>query len=178
MSVLAKRLLAIHDALSSARVPHAFGGAIALAYCTEEPRGTRDVDVNVFAEPTRAAEILAALPEAVTVSATDIEAAEREGQVRVWWEDTPVDVFLDIHQFHREVAEGVREVPFSGRTIPVLGCTALVVFKVLFDRTKDWADIEAIVEAGAGDIPRASALVASILGPEDPTVRRLTALAG
>jgi hypothetical protein len=178
LSVLAKRLLAIHDALSSARVPHAFGGAIALAYCTEEPRGTRDVDVNVFAEPTRAAEILAALPEAVTVSAADIEAAEREGQVRVWWEDTPVDVFLDIHQFHREVAEGVREVPFSGRTIPVLGCTALVVFKVLFDRTKDWADIEAIVEAGAADIPRASALVASILGPEDTTVRRLTALAG
>ncbi len=178
MSVLADRLLAVHDALSAARFPHAFGGAIALAYCTEEPRGTRDLDVNVFAEPVRAPEVLSALPEAVAVSAADIQAAEREGQVRVWWEDTPIDVFLDIHRFHREAAEEVREVPFSGRTIPVLGCTALVVFKVLLDRTKDWADIEAVAEAGAADISRASSLVASILGPEDPTVRRLAALAG
>jgi hypothetical protein len=177
LSVLAERLLAVHDALSGARLPHAFGGAIALAYCTEEPRGTRDLDVNVFAEPARAAEILAALPEAVAVSAADIQAAERDGQVRVWWEDTPIDVFLDVHRFHREAAEGVREVPFSGRTIPVLGCTALVLFKVLFDRTKDWADIEAIAEADSADIPRAAELAASILGPDDPTVRRLAASA-
>src|SRR5262249_41808856 len=45
LSVLAERLIAIHDSLDAAGVPHAFGGAIALAYCTEEPRGTRDLDV-------------------------------------------------------------------------------------------------------------------------------------
>jgi hypothetical protein len=178
VSVLAEQLLAVHDALCTARLAHAFGGAIALAYCTEEPRGTRDLDVNVFTDPSRAAEVLRALPDAVTVSPANIEAAEREGQVRVWWEDTPIDVFLDIHQFHDQVAATVREVPFSGRTIPVLGCTALVVFKVLFDRTKGWADIEAIVAAGAVNIPEASALVAGILGPEDPTLHRLAALAG
>lgn len=54
MSLLAQRLLAVHDALDAAELPHAFGGAIALAYCTEEPRGTRDLDVNVFVDPTRA----------------------------------------------------------------------------------------------------------------------------
>jgi hypothetical protein len=178
LSVLAERLLAVHDALSEARLPHAFGGAIALAYCTQEPRGTRDLDVNVFAEPARAPEVLAALPEDVVVGSADVQAAQRDGQVRVWWEDTPIDLFLDVHRFHHEVAEGVREVPFAGRTIPVLGCTALVVFKALFDRTKDWADIEAIAEVGAADLPGASALVAGILGPEDPAVRRLTALDG
>lgn len=31
MSTLAERLLSIHDALSEAALPHAFGGAIALA---------------------------------------------------------------------------------------------------------------------------------------------------
>jgi hypothetical protein len=178
MSVLAERLLAVHDALVIAELPHAFGGAIALAYCTEEPRGTRDLDVNVFADPSGAGAVLGALPDAVTVSAIDVEAAERDGQVRVWWEDTPIDVFLDIHQFHERVAATVREVPFSGRTIPVLGCTALVVFKALFDRTKDWADIEAVVEAGAANIPEAGALVASILGDDDQAVRRLAALTG
>jgi hypothetical protein len=177
MSLLAQRLLDIHDALSQARLPHAFGGAIALAYCTEEPRGTRDLDVNVFVDPARAKQVAAALPDAVTVTATDIRALEEEGQVRVWWEDTPVDLFLDIHSFHDEVARGVRLVPFEGRTIPVLDCTALAVFKALFDRTKDWADIEEMATAGALDLPRAVATVERLSGPDSPVASRLGSLA-
>lgn len=176
MSTLVDRLLAVHDALSKAELPHAFGGAIALAYCTEEPRGTRDIDVNVFAVPGRAAEVLGSLPDSVAVSPADIEAAERDGQVRIWWEDTPIDLFLDIHQFHAEVAAGVRQMPFAGISIPVLGCTALVVFKALFDRTKDWADIEAVLKAGAADLTEAQAWVERVLGPDDPIVRRLSTL--
>jgi hypothetical protein len=176
VSTLTDRLLALHEALSAAGLPHAFGGAIALAYCTEEPRGTRDLDVNVFVEPSRAAEVLHALPDGTAVSTSDIETAEREGQVRVWWEDTPIDVFLDIHRFHEEAATGVRQVPFVGHSIPVLGCTALVVFKALFDRTKDWADIETIAQAGAADFSHAGAWIERVLGPEDPIVRRLSAM--
>ncbi len=178
MSVLAERLLAVHDALCDADLPHAFGGAIALAYCTEEPRGTRDLDVNVFVAPSRAAEVLAALPQGTAVDAGDVRAARRDGQVRVWWEDTPIDLFLNVHRFHTEAATSVRQVPFSGRDIPVLGCTALVVFKALLDRTKDWADIEAMADAGAANIGEASAWVTQILGPEDPIATRLPKLSG
>ena len=46
-----------------------------------------------------------------------VEVLAHAGQVRVWWEDTPVDVFLDIHQFHAEVAEDVRSVPCESRLI-------------------------------------------------------------
>ena len=176
MSRLGQRLLAVHDALLAADFPHAFGGAIALAYCTHEPRGTRDLDVNVFAAPIRAREVLAALPAGVAVLGGDIRAAERDGQVRVWWEDTPLDVFLDVHRFHREVAAGVREVPFEGREIPVLGCTALVVFKALFDRTRDWADIEAVAEARAADLAQARRWVERVLGRGHPASQRLAAL--
>ena len=176
MSSLADRLLAIHTALSHAGFPHAFGGAIALAYCTEEPRGTRDLDVNVFAEPNRAAEVLAALPSRVAIRAADVRAAEREGQVRVWWQDTPVDIFLDVHRFHRRVAIEVRTVPFAGQEIPVLGCTALVVFKALFDRTRDWADIEAVAATGAADLTEAGAW-ARQLGADAANSRRLAELA-
>lgn len=178
MSLLARRLLAVHDALTTAQLPHAFGGAIALAYCTEEPRGTRDVDVNVFVDPHRAKEVFAALPPPVTITAVDIEAAEREGQTRVWWEDTPIDVFLDIHRFHEEVARGARQVAFMGRTIPVLGCTALAVFKSLFDRTKDWADIEAMLEMGAIDTPEALAWLERMVGHDHPATRRMASLGG
>ena len=70
MSVLADRLLAVDDALSEAVLAHAFGGAIALGYCTFEPRGTRDLDLNVFVAPERVKEVFAALPDGVTVTTT------------------------------------------------------------------------------------------------------------
>lgn len=177
MSLLAERLLEVHDALQRVRLPHAFGGAIALAYCTHEPRGTRDLDVNVFVESSRAREVLDALPTPVSSGLADVDVAEREGQVRVWWEDTPIDLFLDVHDFHREVARSVRWVPFEGRTIPVVGCSALAVFKALLDRTKDWADIEAMIEAGALDVAETMASLEGIVDSENPVLRRLGSLA-
>jgi hypothetical protein len=173
MSDLAERLVAVHDALAAAGIPHAFGGAIALAYCTEEPRGTRDIDVNVFAEAATAAEVLSKLPDGVTVRPADIRDAERDGQVRVWWEETPLDLFFDVHPFHREVAAGVRSVPFVGREIPVIDCVALVVFKALFDRTRDWADIEAVVDADTFDRQAALDWVERLVGTGDPIIARL-----
>jgi hypothetical protein len=177
VSDLAERLLEIHDALTAASLPHAFGGAIALAYCTEEPRGTRDLDVNVFVHPDHAKEVFAALPTAVATSAGELRSAEEEGQVRLWWADTPIDIFLNVHPFHDEVARGVRQVPFSGRVVPVVGCTTLAVFKALLSRTKDWADIEEMVQAGAMDVRDAVAWVAQIAGTEHPALARMSALA-
>jgi hypothetical protein len=172
------RLLAVHDALTAADLRHAFGGAIALAYCTHEPRGTRDLDINVFVTPERVAAVFAALPGEVASSNADVAAAHRDGQVRLWWEDTPIDIFLDTVPFHAEVARSVREVPFAGRTIPVVGCTAVAVFKALLDRTKDWADIEAMVEAGALDPTGAVRWIAEMVGEDAPAVARMAGLAG
>jgi hypothetical protein len=176
MSVLAQRLLAVHKALTRAQLAHAFGGAIALAYCTEEPRGTRDLDVNIFSDPRDAAKVLGGLPNEVTIRHQDVEAAEREGQVRVWWEDTPIDVFMNVHELHERFAGEIRWVSFEDQTIPVLGCTSLILFKALFDRTKDWADIEEMVEASSGDVPRAVEWLKSLLGSEDSITKRLESL--
>lgn len=176
MSTLAERLLAVHASLDEARLPHAFGGAIALAYCTQEPRGTRDLDVNVFVDPERANEVLDALPNGVTVTRGDRVAARREGQVRVMWADTPIDLFFDTHEFHRDTAEEVREVPFERTSIKVLGCESLIVFKAMFNRTRDWADIEEILGAGVTDGRRALKRLRSLLRESDPAIVRLAAL--
>jgi len=176
MSVLAERLLAVDAALDRAGLAHAFGGAIALAYCTHEPRGTRDLDVNVFIKPDRADEALDALPDGVSVSKAERAAARRKAQVRVMWEDTPIDLFFDAHDFHREVAESVTRVPFEGATIPVLGCEALIVFKAMFNRTRDWADIEAVLSAGAADCGKVLARLRSLLGPSDAAAHRFAEL--
>jgi hypothetical protein len=177
MSVLATRLIEIHDALSVADLRHAFGGAIALAYCTQEPRGTRDLDVNVFVRPQLAKDVFAALPDGVARSSGELASAEADGQVRLWWQDTPIDLFLNVHPFHEEVASGVRQVPFSGRVIPVVGCTALAVFKALLSRTKDWADIEEMVTMGEMSLQDALAWLTQIVGADDPALTRLRALA-
>ena len=178
LSVLAERLIAVHTALDAAGLPHAFGGAIALAYCTQEPRGTRDLDVNVFVQVDRSDEVLAALPQGVRVTRAHRDRARRDGQVRLMWAETPVDVFLDTHDFHREVARGVRSVPFETTAIPVLGCEALVSFKAMYNRTKDWADIEAVLAAGAVDSRQVLDDLRAFLGPGDPAVIRLSALSG
>lgn len=174
MSVLADRLLAIHAALRG--LPHAFGGAIALAYCTEEPRGTRDIDLNVFVGAERADEVFDLFPSAVTITAANRAAARRDGQVRVFWGDTPIDVFFDVHDFHRTIENETREVPFEEVTIPVLGCEALIIFKAMFSRSRDWADIEEVIAAGAADHRRTLERLRALLGPADPAVARFAAL--
>lgn len=122
--------------------------------------------------------MLRALPVDVEVDDTDVEAAEGEGQVRVWWQDTPIDVFLDLTDFHAEVAARREIVPFEGREIPVLQCTDLAVFKALFGRTKDWADIEEMVAAGTLEIPRVQASLERFSGADAPGLARLLELAG
>ena len=116
------------------------------------------------------------MPAGVIVTDADVTAAEDEGQVRLWWEDTPIDVFFDVAAFHRYVAGRVRSVPFSSTRIPVLDCVSLAVFKALFNRTRDWADIEAMVEAGALDGEEALIWVRELMGDSSPVVRRLVAL--
>jgi hypothetical protein len=176
VSELVTKLFAIHDALTTAGLAHAFGGAIALAYCTEEPRGTRDLDVNIFSDSSRAETVLPALPEEISVTRGDIDAVIREGQTRLWWDDTPIDIFLNNHPYHDAVAAGVTWVPLEQREIPVLDCASLVVFKALFNRTRDWADIEAVAEQSARDIDRAASTIAELLGEDDAIYRRLTQL--
>jgi hypothetical protein len=176
MSVLGGRMLAIHDALAEANLPHAIGGAIALGFCTLEPRATRDLDLNVFVGPERIQDVFAALPSEIRSSRSSVEEAERDGQVRLWWGDTPIDVFFSVLPFHAEAARTVRHVPFMGQTIPVVGCNALAVFKAIFDRTRHWADIEAMIEANAIDIDEAAARVREIDGAASASASRLLSL--
>ena len=84
--------------------------------------------------------------------------------------------YLNVLPFHDEVAAGVRYVPFMDRTIPVLDCGALAVFKAMFDRTKDWADIEAMVEGDSIDLEKTAAQIQELDGQDSHRAQRLLAL--
>ncbi|HEX5097091.1 MAG TPA: hypothetical protein VFX21_13785, partial [Acidimicrobiia bacterium] len=142
---LADKVIALNAALARSDFDYAFGGALALAYHVEDPRGTRDIDINIFVSADRAEEVFRSLPTEVIWDAADLRTTLRDGQVRLFWGDTPVDLFLSTHEFHDEASLSTREVPFDGARIPILGATELTVFKAFFNRTQDWADIEKMV---------------------------------
>ena len=170
---LVERLLAIHAGLERAGVDYAFGGAIALAYWTLEPRGTRDIDVNLFVGPEDCEAALAALPAGVAYDAQDIAQIKRDGQVRLWWEDTPVDLFFSNLPIHHAAARHRQRVAFEGKEIPVLAPTELAVFKAMFDRTRDWADIEAMLEAETVDVDALRDCLVELVGAGDQRLIRL-----
>jgi hypothetical protein len=173
---LAERVLAIDAALS--RVPHAFGGALALAYYAE-PRATVDIDLNVFVRAEQFPTVARALDKLGAAADTPAIAAliQRDGQARVMWDQTPIDLFFSYDAFHDAAAAARIVVPFGSRTIPILGATHLIVCKAIFNRPKDWIDIESIVVADADiDVSEVLRWVGRIAGDEDPRYNRIAAL--
>jgi hypothetical protein len=174
---LPEKIAELHRALAAAGVPHAFGGALALAWCTRRARGTIDVDVNVFVPPDRAPEVLAVLPAGVAWGKEDVARIAAEGQVRLWWGTTPVDLFFSTTDFHDRAATRARLEPFLDGELPFLSCRDLAVFKAFFDRTRDWADLEEMAAAGTLDVEGVLGVLVRYLGGEDRRVARLRALA-
>ena len=154
MESLVEKIVQLHHSLKAADLPHAFGGALALAWCTNRARGTIDIDVNILISAEHWQQALEALPNNVRVTAGDRKFLKRDGQVRVWWEKTPLDIFLNSTEFHQEMADRIRWETFAGLNLPFLSCFDLAVFKAFFNRTKDWADLEEMRHAETLDIHR------------------------
>jgi hypothetical protein len=145
---LSSRIVAVHEMLDSMRVPHQFGGAIALAWY-RSPRATTDIDLNVTLPPADAEPVLGALSHlGVSVSESDRATIERDGQARLDWTGSYLDLFFATLDLHREMATRSREVVFGPVRIPILSPEDLIVCKAVFDRPKDWVDIEEIVGWG------------------------------
>lgn len=178
MDNLVEKIVLLHGALTKADIPHAFGGALALAWCTRRARGTIDIDVNVLLSDSEYQRAVDALPDDVTITREDVKILKRDGQARFWWSKTPVDVFLNSTDFHEHIIERIRWETFAGRQIPFLSCYDLAVFKAFFNRTKDWADLEEMFAAGTLDVARVQATLIGYLGAEDKRIAELGRLAG
>ena len=174
----ADRIVVIHRSLEQAGIKHGFGGAIALAYFVGEPRATRDIDLNINVATAEARMVLDALPVGVDIPDDAAELIGRDGQIRLWWDGgsgVPVDLFFPQHEFHREVAREIHTVPFLETAIPIISSTHLVVFKCLYNRARDWPDIDAMLQAGTVDSASALHWIARLLGDDSAAYRRLVA---
>ena len=131
-------------------MPHQFGGALALAWY-RNPRATTDIDVNLTLPPEAAEPVLRMLgparrhgrrPRTGRVIAVD-------GQARLDWDGSYLDVFfatIDLPPRHGRAR--ARMVRFGAVDIPILAPEDLIVCKAIFDRPKDWLDIEEMLRWG------------------------------
>ena len=169
-------ILQAHEALEQDGIPHAFGGALALAWCTEEPRATNDIDLNIFMPIVEYERVLATLPADIEVSEKSRAQLETVGQARLWWHRVPLDIFLTSDPFHNEVATRIVKREFAGRSVPFLSCRDLAVFKAFFDRGKDWQDINEMVKAGSVGVRDLADELAGLLGTGDHRVAQVQKL--
>jgi hypothetical protein len=176
---LDEKVVLVHRALDDAQVDHAFGGALALAYYAE-PRATIDVDVNVFVAPRRAGKTFDAFARlgATVDRPALLEKARRDGQARVRWGRTPFDLFFSYDPFHEACHAARRIVPFGDADIPILAPEHLIVCKTVFDRRKDWLDIEQILFTTARelDVREVRNWTGRIVGQDDRRAKHLERL--
>jgi len=170
------KVVEVDRALSQAGIRHAFGGAICLAYYAE-PRATIDIDVNVFVPEASAPAVLEAMSKLGMATGRAAADVARSGQCRLNWGPNPVDLFFANLEFHDAMARAARLVPYPPDVIPILAPEHLMVCKALFNRPKDWLDIEQMLVTVADlRVREVRRWMDEIAGPDDARTQRLDAL--
>ncbi len=177
--LLDEQIVAIERAFIDAEIPHAFGGAQALGYYGSV-RATHDIDLNVFLPAAEAPRVFAVLRElgAAVTHPRLLKQVTRDEQVRVFWEETPIDLFFAYDPLHMSSMERRRRVDFYGDPIHILSAEDLITYKATFGRDKDWRDIAGILYASDAplDYDYIRGWLTKIDGPEGPRLARLEKL--
>ncbi len=167
--------LRIAAELDARGIPYAIGGAIAFGIWAV-PRGTVDVDVDVFVDPTQQEPVFDALA-AVGVVLDRTEAAvraTRDGMYVGRLDGMRVDVFVPSLPFYDEAAR--TRVRYAGHSQAAwfLSAEAIAVFKLLFFRGKDIVDLERLVAVQGQRLDAAYVRrwIVDMLGETDERVRR------
>ena len=105
-----------------------------------------------------------------------LKALVRDGQLRIDWSGTPLDIFLDTTEIHAQAARCVSRERFAGYRLPFVSCFHVALFKAFFNRTKDWADLEAMRDAGTLDVERVRAVLIQYPSDDDERLAPLAAL--
>jgi hypothetical protein len=143
-SVVAAQLA---QALEQCGQDYAIGGAVALAYWAE-PRGTLDVDLTLFLPPDKPSECVRLLQAiGCDVKATEaISSLQEYGYCRTTLDSLRVDVFVPTIPFYQAAKARRRRVPLMSGHAMIWDAETLAVFKMMFFRRKDIADVEQILQ--------------------------------
>ena len=146
---------------------------------TRSPRGTLDVDLNIFVDaedPGEALDVLSAGGIALERAHAIATIASR-GDLFLRHRGCRLDLFFNSIPFHASAARRTREVSLLGARVPILAPEDLIVLKLLFNRHKDVVDIERIVAAGSAlDWPYIRHWLIECVGEDDARMVALNTL--
>lgn len=173
--------LAVHDRLDADAIPHAFGGALALAYVAD-PRGTADIDCNVFVPVEGIGAVLASLAPLGLTPERPLDDWLPSAGLRLRSADQPfpVDLFVSLDDRYDEIHRRCADQPLGPdrRLVPILSADDLAVFKLSFGRAKDWVDLRAMAAATTLDLDYIERQVVGLRGPTmHPRMARLRSIA-
>lgn len=143
-------------ALDRAGVPYAIGGAIAYGLWGD-PRGTQDVDLNLFVGDDGLDRALDALVGVgLSIDRAAAHRAHAEGDVLIGsFDGMRVDLFTPSIPFSWEAGSTAVRVAGPLGEAAYLSAEATAVFKLLFFRSKDLVDLEKLVAVQGDDLDRA-----------------------
>jgi len=137
--------------LVRAGLPHAFGGALALNLYAE-PRMTSDVDLSVFV-PWEERDAVLPIFETIGFRPEDTDRPPVPvAGIRLRSDEhrEVLDIFFSLHPVYDRVRDRAALVPYgrNGEELPFFTAEDIVLFKLSFNRTKDWVDIENVIRNG------------------------------
>ena len=163
----------LSSALEKANIPYAIGGAIALG-AWADPRGTLDVDINLFVESDELDKAFDALTsEGVQLNREAAHHANETGDVIVGRCDgMRVDLFTPSIPFSWEAKKTRVRLRGPSGEATYLSREATAVFKLLFFRKKDIVDLEKLlaVQGKALDAPYVRCWIVDMMGEDDERV--------
>lgn len=144
-------LLDVHRLLEAHGLVHALGGALALNVYAD-PRATRDIDVSIFVPWPERSAVVSIFEEIGFHPESDVERAVPVEGIRLVHPDEPylIDLFFALDEVYDRFRERIawHRINSAGDRLPFLSAEDVVVFKITFNRAKDWVDISSIVRAG------------------------------
>lgn len=169
----------LSDAFEKAQVPFAIGGALAYSEWGV-PRGTKDLDINVFVGEADWARMLVLLrTEGVT---GDDEKALRQLRERgvcfLYAGEVRVDVFVPSIPFYDSVKTRLVPRSLMGRPALFLSAEDISVFKMMFFRPRDIPDVQQMLVTQGKALDRAyiRGWLVEMVGEADERVTRWDAL--
>ena len=90
------------------------------------------------------------------------------------WEHTPIHVFFSYDPFHESCKARARQVPFADGEIWILSAEDITIFKVIYDRPRDRAEVREVLLCLGElmDVAYTLEWLERLLGGEDSRVTR------
>jgi hypothetical protein len=171
----------IAEAFEAAGISYALGGALAYGLWAV-PRATVDVDVNAFVEGEEALDAVFRTLTALGVRVDPSEARarnRRDGMFVAHWDLYRIDVFTPSIDFAWEAERTRVRHRIGSREAWFLSAEVIAVFKLLFFRTKDLADLERLAALRDElDVAWVRKQIVAMMGESDERVRAWDRIVG